>query len=88
MGPWGHWVGKGFHSRRAGEAYGFNWLHPIEIFPKRQDLERAAPKIQAGMDHCLKRIHVCAVTAATGEGVDWFYFELLPGIEKEDISPH
>lgn len=34
--------------------------------PVVKDLERAAPKIQAG--------------------VDWFYFELLPGIEKEDLG--
>jgi len=34
--------------------------------PVVKDLERAAPKIQAG--------------------VDWFYFELLPGIEREDLG--
>jgi hypothetical protein len=32
----------------------------------------------------LERINFCPVTA-TGKGVDWFYFELLPGIEKEDM---
>ena len=56
--PLGHWK-QDFMT--DGEA---SQLPPRQNYPMRQDLERAAPKIQAG--------------------VDWFYFELLPGIEKED----